>query len=56
MNLDDIRIEKMFIILCLFSALILTFWCPCKVLLSCHRFYFYALLLLPLLLVFFKQP
>ena len=47
--------EKMFILLCLFSASYLTISCPCNIVLYCHVYTFYVFLLIPLLYVFFKQ-
>lgn len=48
--------EKLFIISCLLSAIYVTFTCPCKIILSCHQREFFALIIVPLLYVIYKQP
>ena len=50
-----ILLEKIFISICLLTALIITILWPCKLLLSCHKNMFYFLLFLPLIYVILKQ-
>lgn len=47
--------EKIFIILFLLIAIYITATCPCKIILICHKYLFYILLIIPLLYVFIKQ-
>ena len=47
--------DKLFIISCLLSASYVTLTCPCKTILSCHQCEFFALIIVPLLYVIYKN-
>lgn len=49
------NVDKIIIITCLIIAIYFTAICPCKIILSCHKYTFYILLLLPLIYVGYSQ-
>ena len=46
--------DKIFIISCLTFAIYYTITCPCKIILSCHKYVFYLFLLIPILYIEIK--